>query len=84
MRTHVAAIVVGTALALATGPAVASNCPVVIKQGRDAAAKLNAGDAKVKQALAKLDEAQKLHDTGKHSESLKSASEALDLLGVKK
>ena len=70
MRTLIAAMVLGAALALA-GPAPASNCPVVIKQGRDAAAKLNAGDAK-------------LHDSGKHSESLQSANEALDLLGVKK
>jgi hypothetical protein len=57
---------------------------VVIKQGREAAAKMKADDPKVKQAVAKLDEAQKLHDSGKHSESLKTADEALMLLGVKK
>jgi hypothetical protein len=84
MKTLLVALALGGALALAAGPALASNCPVVIKQGRDAAAKLNASDPKVKQGVAKLDEAQKLHDSGKHSESLKSAGEALDLLGVKK
>jgi hypothetical protein len=84
MNMLFAAMMLGGTLALAAGPALASNCPVVIKQGRDAAAKMNASDAKVKQALAKLDEAQKLHDGGKHTESLKSAGEALDLLGVKK
>jgi hypothetical protein len=71
-------------LVFAAGPVLASNCPVVIKQGRDAAAKLNASDPKVKQAVAKLDEAQKLHDGGMHSDSLKAANEALDMLGVKK
>jgi hypothetical protein len=71
-------------LSFAAGPALASNCPVVIKQGREAAAKLKADDPKVKQAVTKLDEAQKLHDSGKHSESLKTADEALVLLGVKK
>jgi hypothetical protein len=71
-------------LSIAAGPALGSNCPVVIKQGREAAAKMKADDPKVKQATAKLDEAQKLHDGGKHSESLKTADEALMLLGVKK
>jgi hypothetical protein len=84
MKTLFAALGLAAALAAAAGPALASNCPVVIKQGRDAAAKMNASDPKVKQAVAKLDEAQKLHDGGKHSDSIKSANEALDLLGVKK
>jgi hypothetical protein len=84
MNILFAAIALAGTLAVAAGPALASNCPVVIKQGRDAAATMNASDPKVKQAVAKLDEAQKLHDSGKHSESLKSANEALDLLGLKK
>jgi hypothetical protein len=84
MKMLFAATALAGALAFAAGPAVASNCPIVIKQGRDAAATMNANDPKVKQALAKLDEAQKLHEGGKHSDSLKSANEALDLLGVKK
>jgi len=48
----------------------------VIKEGRDAAAKMKADDPKVKAAVTKLDEAQKLHDGGKHAESLKLANEA--------
>jgi hypothetical protein len=71
-------------LVFAAWPVLASNCPIVIKQGRDAAAKMSANDPKVKQAVAKLDEAQTLHDGGKHSDSLKAANEALDLLGAKK
>ncbi len=45
---------------------------------------MKADDPKVKGAVAKLDEAQKLHDGGKHAESMKTADEALMLLGVKK
>ena len=77
----VAAVVVS--LALTGGPAFASSCPKVIKQGRDAAAKMKADDPKVKGATAKLNEAQKLHESGKHAESLAKANEALADLGVK-
>jgi hypothetical protein len=76
----VTAVCVGLAFA---GVAVASNCPVLIKQGKDAAAKMKADDPKVKEATAKLAEAQKLHDGGKHADSVKTATEALTLLGVK-
>jgi hypothetical protein len=84
MKKLIAMAALAVGLAFTAGPALASNCPVVIKQGREAAAKMKADDPKVKQALAKLDEAQKLHDGGKHTESLKTADEALMLLGVKK
>jgi len=81
---YFAALALAGALSMAGVPALASNCPIVIKQGRDAAARMNAGDPKVKAAVAKLDEAQKLHDSGKHTEALKTANQALDLLGVTK
>jgi hypothetical protein len=83
MKTLIAVIALAT-VALTADLGLASNCPVAIKQGREAAAKMKADDPKVKQALAKLDDAQKLHDSGKHSDSLKAADEALGLLGVKK
>jgi hypothetical protein len=76
----ITAMVMGLAF---TGVAVASTCPLLIKQGKDAAAKMNADDPKVKEANAKLAEAQKLHDAGKHADSVKTANEALALLGVK-
>jgi hypothetical protein len=44
---------------------------------------MKADDPKVKEANAKLTEAQKLHDDGKHADSVKKANEALALLGVK-
>jgi len=71
-------------VALAGSPAFAFKCPTMIKEGKEAAAKMKAGDPKVKQAMAKLDEAQKLHSDGKHADSVKSAEEAHALLGIKK
>ena len=71
-------------IALAGSPAYAFKCPTLIKEGREAAAKMKADDPKVKQATAKLDEAQKLHSEGKHADSVKTAEEGLALLGIKK
>ena len=82
MRRFIAAAVIAT-LGLTSGAALGGSCPVVIKQGRDAVAKLKADDPKAKAATAKLDEAQKLHEAGKHADSLKTANEALTALGVK-
>ena len=82
MKTLIAAIAVVIGLAF-SGVALASTCPLLIKQGKDAAAKMKADDPKVKEANAKLTEAQKLHDSGKHADSVKTANEALALLGVK-
>jgi hypothetical protein len=83
MKKLIAITAVVTSLAF-TGAAMASTCPLLIKQGKDAAATMNADDPKVKEANAKLAEAQKLHDAGKHADSVKTANEALTLLGVKK
>ena len=82
MKKLIAVTAMVTGLAF-TGVAMASTCPLLIKQGKEAAAKMKADDPKVKEANAKLAEAQKLHDTGKHADSVKTANEALALLGVK-
>ena len=84
MKKLMAVTAVAVALAFTAGGAFASGCPKVIKEGRDAAAKMKMDDPKVKAAVAKLDEAQKLHDGGKHADSFKLANEAAADLGVKK
>jgi hypothetical protein len=84
MKKLMAVTAVAVALAFTAGGAFASTCPKVIKEARDAAAKMKMDDPKVKAAVAKLDEAQKLHDGGKHADSLKLANEAAADLGVKK
>jgi hypothetical protein len=71
-------------VALAGSPAYAFKCPTLIKEGKEAAAKMKADDPKVKSATAKLDEAQKLHSEGKHADSVKTAEEAHTMLGIKK
>ena len=76
MRKLMAVTAVTVALTFTAGAAFASSCPKVIKETRDEAAKMKADDPKVKAVVAKLDEAQKLHDGGKHAESLKLANEA--------
>ena len=77
MKKTIVAMVVAVSVAFTGGLAMASSCPKVIKEGRDAAAKMKADDPKVKAAVAKLNEAQKLHDGGKHAESLAKANEAV-------
>jgi hypothetical protein len=71
-------------VALAASPALAFKCPAMVKEGKDAVAKMKADDPKAKQATAKLDEAQKLHGEGKHADAVKAAEEAHALLGIKK
>ncbi len=83
MNKLIAVTAVVAGLAFAPGAVLASTCPILIKQGREAAAKMDAKDEKVKKALAKLDEAQKLHESGKHSDSVAAAKEANAMLGVK-
>ena len=76
MKKAMVAMAVAVSLVFTAGAAMASSCPKLIKEGRDAAAKMKADDPKVKAVVAKLDEAQKLHDGGQHAESLKLANEA--------
>jgi hypothetical protein len=83
-RIVIAGAAVLAIVALAGSPAFAFKCPTMIKEGKEAAAKMKADDPKVKQATAKLDEAQKLHSEGKHADSVKAAEEAHALLGIKK
>ncbi|OGK98210.1 MAG: hypothetical protein A3E31_04420 [Candidatus Rokubacteria bacterium RIFCSPHIGHO2_12_FULL_73_22] len=72
------------ALVLSAGAAQAFQCPKLITQGREAAAKMDATDAKVKGALAQLDQAEALHKQAKHADAVKTANEALAALGVAK
>ena len=83
MKKLMAVIAVVLGFSLTAGMAYASSCPKLIKAGREAAAKMDANDAKVKQAVVKLDEAEKLHKDGKHADSMKTANEANAMLGVK-
>lgn len=59
----------------------ARECPLLIKQLNDAIAKTS--DASKADAAKKLvAEAQKLHGSGKHADSVKKADEAAGVLGI--
>lgn len=62
--------VIGVVLGLITSPALAFQCPTLIRQA----------NAKIKHVQAMVAEAQRLHNAGQHAESVKKANEALELL----
>ena len=77
MTKTVPAVALAAALTLAAGPALAFQCPKDIaanKQLIAEAEKKGATKAKIDQAKKLNDEAQKLHDAGKHQESIDTAA----------
>jgi hypothetical protein len=66
---------------LITTPALASQCPKLVKQINDTVG--NRFDAAAAEAKAASANAAKLHADGKHAESEKAAKDALAKLGVK-
>jgi hypothetical protein len=67
-------------VALAAGPALANQCPLLIKQIQDATA--GKTDDASKKALALAAEAKTLHDAGKHAESVAKADEAAQAINL--
>jgi hypothetical protein len=67
-------------LGLAAGPALASQCPLLIKQVMDATA--GKTDAASKKASDLAKEAKALHDAGKHAESVAKADEAAKAINL--
>jgi long-subunit fatty acid transport protein len=63
-----------TMVGLVAGPALANQCPTLIKQITDATA--GKTDAASKKAVALANEAKTLHEAGKHADSVKKAQEA--------
>jgi hypothetical protein len=61
------------------GVAVANECPLLVKQLREAKI---ADKAKAAQVAKLTDEAEKLHKDGKHAESVKKADEAAKVGGI--
>ena len=72
---------------LLAGPALASQCPLLIKQVMDATAGKTDDASKKAQTLASLAkvwayEAKALHDAGKHAESVAKADEAAKAINL--
>lgn len=77
MKTFVMALAM---VGLLAGPALASQCPLLIKQINDAiGTRADAGAAEAR-ILAK--ESEELHKAGKHADSVKKAEAAAKAAGV--
>jgi len=71
MKKFVMALAV---IGLLAGPALANQCPLLIKQITDATA--GKTDDASKKAVALANEAKALHEAGKHADSVAKAKEA--------
>ena len=67
-------------VALVAGPVLASQCPLLVKQVRDATA--GKTDDASKKAVALADDAEKLHKDGKHADSVAKAQEAAKAISL--
>ena len=67
-------------VSLLAGPALANQCPTLIKQVTDATA--GKTDDASKKAVALANEAKALHDAGKHAESVAKADEAAKAINL--
>jgi hypothetical protein len=65
---------------LAAAPALANQCPLLVKQVQDATA--GKTDEASKKANALAAEAKALHDSGKHAESVAKADEAAKAINL--
>lgn len=81
MKKFITLFAAAIMIATGAGVATARECPLLIKQLKDASAKSTDAKAKAEadQLIAK---AQKLHEDGKHADSVKTADEAAKVLGV--
>lgn len=78
MRTFLIALGM---VAVTAAPALAGQCPALVKQVTDAAG--NRFDAASHQAKALAAEADALHKAGKHADAEKKAEDAAKAIGVK-
>jgi hypothetical protein len=82
MKRIMAVIALGIAIAFGAGVASAAQCPLLIKQLNEGIAKMS-DKGKADQAKKLVAEAQKLHDEGKHAESVAKCEEAATVVGMK-
>lgn len=79
-RLTTAALAGAFVLGLAAGPALAFECPLLIKQINDAAG--NRMDDAGTKAKALAAEAEALHKAGKHADAVKKAEEGAKTIGL--
>jgi len=81
MRKLVSGVALGVAIAFGAGVASAGQCPLLIKQLNDGIAKVT-DKKKADEAKKLVAEAQKLHEGGKHAESVAKCDEAAKVAGI--
>lgn len=84
-KSTVTAVAFAAALAFTGGPVLANQCPTLIAANKvaiEAAEKKGVDKKKIADAKTLNDEAQKLHDAGKHQESIEKAAAAKKALGA--
>ena len=81
---RIAAMIAAFAFVLMAAPAFARECPARIKDAKAAIEKVEKGGGKsadvIKKAKALVDQAQKEHDSGQHSDAVAHAKEALGMV----
>jgi len=76
-----AIVIAIAALFLLASPAMAGQCPTLIKQLNEAVDKTK-DEAKTKQAKVLIADAQKFHDSKQHADAITKCDEAAKVLGV--
>ncbi len=81
---RIAAMIAAFALVLMAAPAFAKECPARIKDAKAAIEKAEQGKTKsadvIQKAKALVDQAQKEHDAGQHTDSTAHAKQALGMV----
>lgn len=80
MKIH--GIIVAAALALASAPALAFQCPKEMKAIDAALAKAKLTDAQMAEVKKYREEGESLHKAGKHQESMDTLAKAKKILGI--
>jgi hypothetical protein len=81
MRGLMAGLALGVAMTLGAGTASAGQCPLLIKQLNDGIAKMT-DQKKADEARKLVADAQKLHESGKHAESVAKCDAAAKVAGI--
>ncbi len=82
MKTLITGLALGLAVVVGAGTASANTCPLLIKQLREQLPNVK-DKAKHDQAAKLTDECEKLHNNGKHADSVKTCEEAAKVAGIK-
>ena len=81
MKRLTSVMALAVMIVFGAGPAFAAECPLLIKQINEALPDAS-DEGAAEDAQELVQEAQELHDTGKHAESVKKAEEAAALIGL--